>query len=91
VDGIGSMLELGADSGSEHKKLGERLARSKAGAVFLFGGETREALGPLREAGMDVFHTEDMDALKAALKEYLKPGDFVLLKGSRGCALERAL
>jgi UDP-N-acetylmuramyl pentapeptide synthase len=30
-----------------------------------------------------------MEDLEAALENYLRPGDLVLLKGSRGCALEQ--
>jgi UDP-N-acetylmuramoyl-tripeptide--D-alanyl-D-alanine ligase len=85
---IGSMLELGNESGAAHRALGERLAASRADRIFLYGAETQDTLAALGEAPA-VFHTTAMDALAGELEGYLRPGDLVLLKGSRGCALER--
>jgi UDP-N-acetylmuramoyl-tripeptide--D-alanyl-D-alanine ligase len=83
---IGSMLELGDSSPAAHRAVGARLAASRADRVFLYGAETEAALEAL--AGR-AFHTNAMDALAEELKRYVRPGDLVLLKGSRGCALER--
>ncbi len=87
---IGSMLELGEYSEPSHKKIGEALAASRAGKIFLFGKETRPALKVLEESGkIPVFYTADMEVLSQAVSEYVQTGDFVLLKGSRGTALEK--
>jgi UDP-N-acetylmuramoyl-tripeptide--D-alanyl-D-alanine ligase len=90
---IGSMLELGSGSRAAHEVLGERLARSKADFVFLFGDETKDAYLQLvkEEKNKKVFFTNDMDELKMNLKNSARKGDLILLKGSRGCALERAV
>jgi UDP-N-acetylmuramoyl-tripeptide--D-alanyl-D-alanine ligase len=86
---IGSMLELGEASVSLHEKIGEALAESKADKVFLFGKETLPALRVLKEAkNISVFYTDDMNVLSQVISDYVKSGDFVLLKGSRGTALE---
>jgi UDP-N-acetylmuramoyl-tripeptide--D-alanyl-D-alanine ligase len=85
---IGSMLELGEESGAAHRSIGSRLAASRADRIFLYGAETRDALAAL-EGVPGAFHTTAMDALAAELAGYVRPGDLVLLKGSRGCALER--
>jgi UDP-N-acetylmuramoyl-tripeptide--D-alanyl-D-alanine ligase len=85
---IGSMLELGDVSRAAHRILGERLAASRADRIFLYGAETGDALEALDKAPA-VFHTTAMEALAGELEGYLRPGDLVLLKGSRGCALER--
>jgi UDP-N-acetylmuramoyl-tripeptide--D-alanyl-D-alanine ligase len=83
---IGSMLELGEESGAAHRDLGSLLASSRADRVFLYGAETEAALA----AGVPgVFHTNAMETLAGELKGFIRPGDLVLLKGSRGCALER--
>jgi UDP-N-acetylmuramoyl-tripeptide--D-alanyl-D-alanine ligase len=88
---IGAMLELGGASEAAHRALGSQLARSKADAVFLYGAETACAVEAACATGKPVFYTDDMDALRASLAHYLSPGALALLKGSRGCALERAL
>jgi UDP-N-acetylmuramoyl-tripeptide--D-alanyl-D-alanine ligase len=85
---IGSMLELGDVSESMHEKIGEALAASQADKVFLFGKETLPALKVLEASGKNIFQTDDMKVLSEAVAASVKPGDFVLLKGSRGTALE---
>jgi UDP-N-acetylmuramoyl-tripeptide--D-alanyl-D-alanine ligase len=45
--------------------------------------------GPAESQRILPFHTDTMDILSRALEDYVRPGDLVLLKGSRGCALER--
>ncbi|MDR1839381.1 MAG: UDP-N-acetylmuramoyl-tripeptide--D-alanyl-D-alanine ligase [Treponema sp.] len=86
---IGDMLELGENSYSFHARLGELLAESKADNIFLFGVETAAAAQSLASKGMNFFHTADIKELSAAIDSYVQTGDLVLLKGSRGCALER--
>jgi UDP-N-acetylmuramoyl-tripeptide--D-alanyl-D-alanine ligase len=87
---LGSMLELGEDSAAAHRDLGSALARSAADRVFLYGEEMEEAAAELeRTAAAGCFHTNNMEELAALLKDYVRPGDLILLKGSRGCALER--
>jgi UDP-N-acetylmuramoyl-tripeptide--D-alanyl-D-alanine ligase len=86
---IGDMLELGEVSEFAHAKLGELLAKSRADKIFLFGRETVAAARVLESKGKNFFHTENIDELSAALDSYVQTGDLVLLKGSRGCALER--
>jgi UDP-N-acetylmuramoyl-tripeptide--D-alanyl-D-alanine ligase len=88
---LGSMLELGEDSAAAHRDLGSALARSAADRVFLYGEEMEEAAAELERttAAAGCFHTNSMEELTALLKGYVRPGDLILLKGSRGCALER--
>jgi UDP-N-acetylmuramoyl-tripeptide--D-alanyl-D-alanine ligase len=88
---MGSMLELGAASQKAHEELGKALAASRADMVFLFGEETAAAAGVLKSSGpkgFPFFYTGRMDELSRSLEEYIRPGDLVLLKGSRDCALE---
>ncbi|MCL2069974.1 MAG: UDP-N-acetylmuramoyl-tripeptide--D-alanyl-D-alanine ligase [Treponema sp.] len=81
---MGSMLELGDSSEAAHADLGRRLAASRADKVFLFGDEMSSAADQLGES----FYTQNMDELSKALDGYVKNGDLVLLKASRGCELE---
>jgi UDP-N-acetylmuramoyl-tripeptide--D-alanyl-D-alanine ligase len=98
---LGSMLELGNFSAAEHRKLGEILSRSAADMVFLYGREMEDAAAELEKRNRPTgdysggrefvrfFHTNSMDDLSSSIKNYVKPGDMILVKGSRGCALER--
>ena len=83
---LGSMLELGENSNEAHACLGRRLASCRSDLVFLFGEDIRPAAEML--GAKLALHTTDMGELSAALDKCLKCGDLVLLKGSRGCALE---
>jgi len=83
---MGSMLELGGASGEAHAALGRRLRSCRADMVFLFGEEIRPALDPLE--GRPSFYTCDREELARKLDGYVRDGDLVLLKASRGCELE---
>ncbi|MCL2762292.1 MAG: UDP-N-acetylmuramoyl-tripeptide--D-alanyl-D-alanine ligase, partial [Treponema sp.] len=85
---IGDMLELGENSRNAHEDIGRLLSGSKADMVFLYGQETQAAAAMLTAR---FFHTDDMEQLSHILGAYAQDGDMVLLKGSRGCALERLL
>jgi len=86
---IADMLELGETSFQAHTLLGKKLAASKADMIFLFGKDIEAAAAQLAQDGRAFFHTSDIEKLKKALSDYVREGDLVLLKGSRGCALER--
>jgi len=86
---IGDMLELGETSSSAHAQIGDLLSESKADGIFLFGKETAQAASRIGLKNRPFFHTEDIEELSKVLDDYVRTGDLVLLKGSRGCALER--
>ena len=99
---MGSMLELGELSGEAHAELGRKLSGCRGDMIFLFGDETGAAAdvlagcspgAPLSVPHSQItrrsfFHTNDMEELSRTLDKYVRQGDLVLLKGSRGCALE---
>ena len=61
-------------------------------ALAAFGPRARLAREAALAAGLapsDAFHTEDPQALVAFVRERLRPGDVLLVKGSRGMKLER--
>ncbi len=89
---LGDMLELGTAEEDSHRELGREAARSGLAAVAFLGPRTRLARESAGAAGMppaDAFHTEDPQALAAFVRERLRPGDALLVKGSRGMKLER--
>jgi UDP-N-acetylmuramoyl-tripeptide--D-alanyl-D-alanine ligase len=88
---LGSMRELGEESLAAHRDLGRKAAESKAEALFFFGEEAEEsfaAAAALRPSASAIFHTNDMDELSRLVTAYLYDGDLLLLKASRGLALE---
>lgn len=88
---LGELLELGSQTAASLKKAGKVVEEAEADAVFLFG-ETLSVLPDLfKESGYSglVRYYTDIDSLGADLAEYVDVGDCVLLKGSRGSALER--
>jgi UDP-N-acetylmuramoyl-tripeptide--D-alanyl-D-alanine ligase len=88
---VGTMLELGPESDRLHAAAAAQIAGVQpalVGAVGAFG----PAFGPHRRAlGDRLLVAEDADALGPRLKAALKGNEIVLLKGSRGVALERVL
>ncbi|MEJ5189006.1 UDP-N-acetylmuramoyl-tripeptide--D-alanyl-D-alanine ligase [Treponema sp. J25] len=88
---IGSMLELGEKSEEAHRQIAHVLAKSKADRIFLFGEETAimEPIVAATKGSAAVGYTTSFDELQEKVRRSVEEGDLVLLKGSRGMALER--
>ena len=86
---IADMLELGTVSQAAHEQLGLLLSESKADMIFLFGKEIEAAAAVLNSKCKSFYYTNSIDELYALLDSSVQNNDLVLLKGSRGCALER--
>ena len=90
---LGSMLELGDHSETLHDELlGEALTRSVD--VVLALGEFASAAERLRDSGGErpataLISSADATRGYALLREHLEGNELILLKGSRGVALER--
>jgi len=82
---LGDMLELGAAAADYHGALGRRLPRLDG--AFLWGPLMAHAAAEAAASGR-VQHFEDREALGRALLAQLGDGDVVLVKGSRGSAME---
>lgn len=81
---LGDMLELGADSAEEHRKLGQLTATAGFDQVLLCGQEMLAAAGE-----QPAFHYfPDKAALQAWLAAHPITQAQVLIKGSRGMGLE---
>ncbi len=89
VAALGDMLELGAFESEAHRAVGEEAVRAGVKALALFGPRSRAAAEAARRAGLDAFHTEDVDALVTWAKATVARGDVLLVKGSRGMKMER--
>jgi UDP-N-acetylmuramoyl-tripeptide--D-alanyl-D-alanine ligase len=86
---LGDMLELGAVEEEAHRALGEEAARAGLHRLATFGPRSRATAQAARAAGLDAFHTEDLDALVRWARAEVTAPDVLLVKGSRGMKLER--
>ncbi|MCM3878091.1 MAG: UDP-N-acetylmuramoyl-tripeptide--D-alanyl-D-alanine ligase [Thermoanaerobaculia bacterium] len=90
---LGDMLELGAAEQDAHREVGRRARESGVAVAAFFGPrssltfeEFSSSPSPSSSA-----HFTDIEPLLAWLKPQLAPGDFLLVKGSRGMKLERVV
>jgi UDP-N-acetylmuramoyl-tripeptide--D-alanyl-D-alanine ligase len=90
---IGDMLELGPEELSFHREAGRTISRSIA-AVIGVGSRTRSLLEGARQAGFaeaSLHHFDNAEQAAQFLRTFIRDGDLVLLKGSRGVGLDRAV
>lgn len=87
----GEMLELGPQSAALHADCGARAAQAGAQWVIGVQGHARELADAAAQAGAQALFFNDATQVRDWLHDNLQPGDAVLLKGSRGVGLERAL
>jgi UDP-N-acetylmuramoyl-tripeptide--D-alanyl-D-alanine ligase len=89
---VGEMLELGEASETLHRASGEEAAHADLSALVTVGGANARALAEgARAAGMPathVHHVENSDQAAEMAAALVKPGDLVLVKGSRGIRTE---
>lgn len=89
---LGDMLELGDKELNFHREIGKKIPE--------YGWEVLITVGPkakhLAEGAVDngfnhdqIFSFVDADEAKNWLKSFIQAGDFLLIKGSRGLALDR--
>lgn len=89
---FGDMLELGEHSHEEHFSLGQYIGRNKPGLLYLLGNFSGGVSDGARDAGMqlDRIHCgDDAGEIAESLKRILRPGDLLLIKGSRGMHMEK--
>jgi len=88
----GDMLELGEQSQSLHTRLGEAIAESEVDLLITVGVETKATSLAAAEKGELVrLHFDDSGSAAEEVVPLLVAGDVVLVKGSRGMALEHVV
>jgi UDP-N-acetylmuramoyl-tripeptide--D-alanyl-D-alanine ligase len=87
----GEMLELGPDGEMLHRTCGQGMATRGVDIVIGVRGLAQALVEGANQAGAKAVFIETPEDAGAWLKENLRRGDTVLLKGSRGVKLERAL
>jgi UDP-N-acetylmuramoyl-tripeptide--D-alanyl-D-alanine ligase len=87
---LGDMLELGDQAPQLHREVGQLAAQSTPEGIYLFGEHTGSVEQGARTAGMPEtsLFTGSKPEIVADLIQRLVAGDWVLVKGSRGSAME---
>ncbi|MFQ5708046.1 MAG: UDP-N-acetylmuramoyl-tripeptide--D-alanyl-D-alanine ligase [bacterium] len=87
------MLELGERATLEHAEIGKALKDYRVDVVLAFGEYAEAAVAAARKASKKIVakHFSEKTALVKALKEQIKAGDVLLVKGSRGMKMEEVL
>jgi len=91
---LGDMLELGCESKQAHREIGGEAVRLGTDYLMTVGELAADiAVGALetRMPADRITVARDHGALAERLREILRKGDVVLLKGSRGARMERVL
>jgi len=90
---IGDMLELGEAEMQFHRDAGATIPRA-IDIVVGVGTRSQALLEGAREAGFheaQLRHFTDAESAGAFLRAFVQPKDLVLIKGSRGVGLDRAI
>ncbi|MDH7499603.1 MAG: UDP-N-acetylmuramoyl-tripeptide--D-alanyl-D-alanine ligase [candidate division NC10 bacterium] len=91
---LGDMLELGPQTEALHREIGALLPFShRVGGLIAVGVHSHALADEAIKRGFSapIFLCRDMREASRALKESLKPGDWILLKGSRAMKMEEVL
>jgi UDP-N-acetylmuramoyl-tripeptide--D-alanyl-D-alanine ligase len=85
---LGTMAELGEGSAGYHREIGERAAALGIDVLVTVGDA---ALGYIEGFNGETYSVATPEEAGALLEELARPGDRVLVKGSRSVGLERVL
>ncbi len=88
---LGHMAELGPDAIAQHDALGRQVVRLGIGSLIAVGEQARAIATGAALEGSSASESQwvpDATAAVARLGEELRPGDVVLVKGSRSAAME---
>ena len=86
---LGDMLELGKRSRKEHQNIGDCVVQLGLDAFFGFGPAMRSATDRACKLGMNaVVHSESKSDVVEKLLRFVRDGDVILIKGSRGMKME---
>ena len=88
---LGDMLELGEMSGPAHAEAGRQAAEYGVDVLLCYGPESARMAEAAKAAGVKAAHVASYREAADALLSQMQPGDALLVKASRGMALEKAL
>ena len=86
---VGDMLELGIDGAKFHREVGMAVKDFHIDVLWMYGTLARELYQSASVLEKKRFDSKD--ELIACAKEAIKPGDIILVKGSRGMKMEEVV
>lgn len=89
---VGDMNELGSYSEEAHRAIGRLLAEENIDLIFAYGNYASFVCEEATRAGHAYARAFEIDTIKElceSLKDVIQAGDLILLKASRGLALEQ--
>ncbi len=89
----GDMLELGAQAPELHRQIGALAARTEVDRIYASGEHGAAVAAGAQKEGLPAANTitGSREEIIEDLKGWLQPGDWVLVKGSRGMAMEKVV
>ena len=91
---LGDMLELGQGAVAAHQELGRQAALMGLDLLVIYGNFRQEVAAGAQEAGLAperILPVESHAEGARALQEFLQPGDWLLVKGSRAMRMEQII
>lgn len=89
---VGDMLELGPDESAYHRDAGRQAASAGVQMLVGVGPLARITAEAARKAGVpEVYHDHDAAHAAREMPRRIRPGDLVVVKGSRGVHLEQVV
>ena len=88
---LADMLELGDEARTEHEELGRLAAVSNLEALVTYGEQAQRTAVTAAAKGLRTVYAHNYEEAAEALLRQVHPGDAVLVKASRGMALEKVL
>lgn len=88
---LGDMLELGDLSREAHEEVGREAAESGLDTLITYGEQAKRTAVVAAAKGLTTLHANTYREAADALLKLMQPGDALLVKASRGMALEKVL
>jgi len=88
---LGDMLELGEGGPELHQEVGSLVSQTNVHTLIALGAAAEHIARGAHQAGMEydrIHHTTSQQEVLSLLGGLIQPHDVVLLKGSRGMAME---
>ena len=88
---LGDMLELGDISRAAHEEVGRQAVENKVDYLVTYGEQAKRIAVVAAAKGLPTLHADTYAQAADALLNKMQPGDALLVKASRGMALEKVL